>query len=50
VTDANLEAFKNAGGAYSAIYNAYIAPAMTNPLFRQSSLKDFEHVNQNSAV
>ena len=32
------------------ICNAYLRPAMENTLLRRTSLKDFQHVQQNTAV
>ena len=46
----DISEFCNSGGVNGLICNAYLKPAMTNTLLRRTSLKDFQHVQQNTAV
>ena len=49
-TEENISGFCNSGGVNGLICNAYLKPAMQNTLLRRTSLKDFQHVQQNTAV
>lgn len=46
----DISGFCNSGGVNGLICNAYLMPAMSNSLLRRTSLKDFQHVQQNTAV
>ena len=48
--DPNLDAYCNSGGVNTAICLYYIRPAQDNLLLRQTSMKDFEHAQQNASV
>lgn len=51
VTDPSVEAFCNSGptSVNTAICLTYIRPAESNPLLRQTSLRDFWHTSQNGS-
>ena len=49
--DPNLQAYCNSGdNIAAAICNAYIYPGLNNPLLKQTSMKDFQHIQQNTAI
>lgn len=49
-SEADVASFCESGGINGLLCSNYILPAMSNSLLRRTSLKDFQHVQQNTAV